>query len=365
MLRLSNFVFRVLLTGLAALCGGSDMQAQQTSTSTTSGDWLQMPADGRPWKHPGTDLKFPSQLGDFELKAGFQDKRAADGVALTYAHKTNDLKADIVIFPCGAEIRNVPDVQAVTRLHSEKLADDFVSLAKDRGYSQKQRSAITDQPVPLWSRGVIPMSSLTLDLSPADSSREAELPPINQWLGLLIYQDHFIQLSVVMPSSEIPKLRKEADELITLILHCIRFPALNSTLIKLCTTYISKPLTDEARQAADSLLSMSKESPVFEVAFPGEALTPLLDEINARSPELALDLLRGFVVGSGLSILRNGTVDQSLEEGARVMLTTWRMLKDQGKPVNSAFMFELARASEARNAAAFLKERMRNAPPSQ
>lgn len=325
------------------------------------GEWLQLPADGRPWMHPATELQFPSQLGDFKLTAAFRDKHQQDGVALTYAHKESELKADIVIFPCGADLKGVADVLALTHVHVENLANDLVALSKERGYSQKTRSAVSDQQVPLWQKGEIPMSSITLDMVPTEALQEKVLPPLNQWLGLLIYQDHFIQISVVMPSNQIVLLRKDADALITQILTCVRFPALIPELLKLCDQYLAKPLTDEGRRAADSLLVMSKDSPVFEVMLPGEALTPMLDEVNNRSPESALDLLRGFIAGSSRVILRYGSADEALEEGAKVMLETWKVLKESGKPVQSDFLVQLSKAHEAKRTAGFLKEKMNKA----
>ena len=362
MVRLSSLVFWVLLTGSLAVRGSSAAQdAAKTSAASTKGEWITLPKDGSPWKHPSTDLLFPQRLEEFVLSAGFQDKRAEDGVALTYTQPGSDLRADVVIYPCGANLKDVTDIQAMTHQHLERLAKDLLDTSKSRGYSEKQRSPTTDQPLPLWNKGEIPMSSLTLDMAAADKAREAELPGVNQWLALLVYQDNFVQLSVVMPSSSVAQLRKPADQLITLILHCIRYPALVPEMMKLCKSYANDPLTDEGRKAADTLLALSKESPVFEVILPGEALTPCLDEVSARSKQDALDLLRGFVVGSAVVALQHGTADESLDEGARVMLEARRLLKEKGANVTSAFLDQLTKAHEAKHAGDFLKEKMGSA----
>jgi len=364
MMRRSRFLLWILLAGAVGLDAVGIGVAQDKSSPrrpNIPGDWVEMPKDGRPWKHPATDLQFPPQLGDFILSAGFIAKNPTDGVALTYTLPKTDLKADIVIFPCGVDLRQVKDIRGVTHSQVEFLANDLIAMSNTRGYTQKQRSAVTDQPVPLWGQGLIPMSSITLDMVPSDATKEALLPSINQWLSLLIYQDHFVQISVVMPSAMVGQLRKRADELITLVLHCIRFPALVPEMVKLCVRYTQQPLSEDGRRAADSLLALSKESPVFEVILPGEALTATLDQINLRSHQSALDLVRGFVVGSSAITLRNGDADQSLEEGARVMLETWRLLKAKNEPVASAFLDDLAAAQEKKQAAVFLKEKMRSA----
>jgi hypothetical protein len=66
-------------------------------------------------------------------------------------------------------------------------------------------------------------------------------------------------------------------------------------------------------------------------------------------------------VGSSVVTLQNGSSDQSLEEGARLMLELRRLLKEENKAVESTFLDELAKASEVKHAAAFLKEKMRMA----
>jgi hypothetical protein len=95
------------------------------------------------------------------------------------------------------------------------------------------------------------------------------------------------------------------------------------------------------------------------VVLPGEALTPCLDEVNKYSQDDALDLLRGFVVGSAVVTLQNGSADESLEEGSRMMLEARRLLKEKGSPMNSVFLDQLAAAVEAKHASDFLKEKMR------
>ena len=100
MVRLSSLVFWVLLIGSLAHRGSCAAQdAAKTSAANTKGEWIALPKDGSPWKHPSTDLLFPQRLEEFVLSAGFQDKRAEDGVALTYTQPGSDLRADIVIFP--------------------------------------------------------------------------------------------------------------------------------------------------------------------------------------------------------------------------------------------------------------------------
>lgn len=357
-----------LLSALLALLAGwsaspavlaADQAGQAPPAARPGGEWMELPSDGSPWRHAATKLQFPQKLGAFELRGGFRDKRTEAGVAMTYAHPTEDLKADIVIYPCPVNLKKTEDVAVVAKEELSKLVGDLLTVSRTRGYLEKQRSAVSSQEIPLWKSVGVPMISQTLDLVPMDQAAAAATPPLNQWLSLLLYQDHFIQLSVVMPSTKVKELRPKADELVTLILHCLRYPSLVPDMLSFCRLFYDRPLTKEGRQSADSLLAFSKESPVFEVVLPGEAITACLDEVNAKSPETALDLLRAFVVGSSVVTLQGGSSDESLEEGARLMLELRRLLAEEDKAVTSTFLDELAKASEAQHAAAFLKERMR------
>lgn len=339
------------LTGI-----GSPLHAVETEANS-KGAWVNLPKDGTPWKHPGTDLIFPQLMGDFSLNGGYLDKLPGAGVAITYSHPKLPLKADIVIAPCREQLAKTPDVMKVARDNLEKLAADLLALSKAQGYTEAQRSPIDEQRLPLWETSDIPFVSQTVELAPS-SPAGAKLSSLNQWLAVLIYKDHFVQINVIMPSAVITSNKADADQLITNILQCIRYPTLKPQMLEVCRTYAAVPLTDDGRKAADALLAFSKESPVFEIIFPGEALTSFLDEIGKQSQTTSLDFLRAFIVGSGVVTLQNGMADESLEEGARMMIVLRDMLKEKSTPVESTFLDDLAKASSEQKAAAFLRQRM-------
>jgi hypothetical protein len=348
-----------LALGLIVSCSlGADVPKPSTDSK---GDWVKLSKDGIPWTHPDTGLIFPQMLGDFALQGGYRDKRANSELAITYTKKESNIKADVLISPCKENLATTPDVMAVARKELEKLAADLTVLAGDRGYKEQHRSPVSDGKLPLWEKGEIPFISMTLGLVP--SAAGASQPAINQWLAVLLYRDHYVQFNVIMPSDSIQKNKAEADQLITNLLQCVRYPALVPEMLKICRSYLDEPLTDSGRASADALTAFSKERPIFEIIYPGEALTAALDEISARSKDAALELLRAFTVGSGVVTLQNGTADESLEEGARIMLGLREMMKERTAPVESDFLDELAKASDAKRGAAFLREKMRAIPP--
>ncbi len=194
-----------LLLLLVGLHGAAPtLQAEDTAPKKPDekvGDWVALPPDGSPWRHGATGLLFPQSLGGFTLHGGFRDKQAQAGLALTYTHPKLDLKADIVIYPCTEDLVKAKDITAVAKAELARLVNDLLAVAKGKGYVEKQRSQVTDQEIGLWEKGAIPMVSQTLDFVSAGG--EASLPGLNQWLSVLLYQDHVIQLSVTLPAASV------------------------------------------------------------------------------------------------------------------------------------------------------------------
>lgn len=363
MLRLNEVISQVLAVGLLSLALPGAAFAVSGGAKDKAA-WVNLSKDGTPWKHPETGLLFPQQMGGFTLEGGYKDKNKQAGLALTYTKKESNLKADVIIAPCPQPLTTETDVIGMAKKELESLAADLVSIAKQSGYGEQGRSKISEQKLPIWDRGDIPFVSMTVDLAPA-SPAKGMIPPINQWLAVLIYHDHFVQFNVIMPTARVKEVKPEADSMITNLLQCLRYPALKPEMLKVCRSYMEEPLTDSGRKSADALLTFSKESPIFEIIFPGEALTAALNEISARSQEAALDLLRAFMVGSGVVTLQDGSTNESLEEGARLMIGLRRLMKEKSMPVDSAFLDDLAKASDQLRGAEFLKDRMRSIPTAQ
>lgn len=361
---------RVLLCACLVLAAGrGEIQADEKAAPKGQeklGAWLKLPADGMPWEHAGTNLRFPQMLGQFSLASVFRDSRPEAGVAVTYVRQGTDLKASVVIFPCPHPVELGKDIDSVARKEHERLVSDLTAAAQQGGYAEKQRSPLSEQALTLWQNGSVPMMVQTIEMVPVENRQKQQqqpppLPGINHWLSVLIYKDHFVQLSVIIPTPDMEKDRKQVDDLITQLLQCIRDPTLKTEMLLMCQQYLHDPMSKEGRESADALLAYSKESPVFELILPGEALTPVLNEISAFSPDAALDLLRAFIVGSSVVSLQGGSVDESLDEGARMFNDLAAHYRKTDSRFAMPFIDELARAREAKRAASFLKERMQAA----
>ena len=322
------------------------------------GDWVVLPSDGTPWKHELTDLRYPQSMGGFHLRLGFQDKNEEGGVAISYTHEKKNIRGDVVLFPCKTDLNKVTDIMAYLRGEHDKVVKDLVKASTAQGYKEVKRMPIEERGIKLWE-GNIPLTVQNFEYASATpNDDESVRPPTSQWLGLTVYQDYFVQMSIVRPTSSAKEGEEFRDELVKLFLQCVREPSVLPQMLKLCRTYVENPLTPEGRKAADALADYSQASPIFKIIYPGEVLTPALDAANAVDKEMALDLLRGFSVGSAVVALQGGTADQSIEEGVKIMAHVYDELKKKNDKVKSDLMEELIPLVAKERAASFLRQKM-------
>jgi flagellar biosynthesis regulator FlbT len=272
------------------------------------------------------------------------------------------MRADVVLFPSKATQVTPDNVLKIVRTEHEHLVSDLVAVAAKRGYAERDRSDIDENGIEIFRKGKLPMTAQTIDFVSANGDATAR-PPLNEWIGLTLYADYFIQMHLLLPAKKDSKpedaerLAKQADQIIMLLIQCVKHPAVVPELLELCATYLDHPIDDVGRDAADALLSFSS-TPMFNIPLPGEVITPALDEIGERSKDSALDLLRAFVVGSSVVALQHGTVDQSLAEGCRMIGMVRDLLQKQNVNMDSKLLDDLLAAQKEGKAAEFIRARL-------
>jgi hypothetical protein len=349
------------LLALLSTCLDASAADEPAPKPEKPGDWVVLPSDGTPWKHEATGLRFPQEMGGFHLRLGFRDKNADAGIALSYVHETKNIKGDVVIFPCKEDLNKKKDVMAFLHGEHDKLVKDLSEASREQGYKELAHAGVEERAINLW-QGNLPLTVQTFEFGPAADQDELVKPAVNQWFALTIYQDYFVEFSIVRPAASGEDGVKMRDELVRMFLQCIREPSVTPEMLKLCRDYLDDPLGKKGRDAVDALLEYSRASPVFKIPLPGEVLTPVLDAVHALDADYSLDLLRSFIVGSGVVSLQGGTAAQSLEEGARIMCQVYDGLKKKNEKVKSDFMEQLQAESAKEHAAVFLHEKMAAAP---
>ena len=332
----------------------------------TSGEPIKMPQDGTPWPHPDTDLRFPAKLASFEYKFGFKDKRPEVGVLLTYVDLKLNLKADLILAPCPKNIATSADILPPVTEYMRSTARDLRAAAASAGYKEveEKRQDIKQGKIEIWKLGAIPTVQMSMEYVAADPESPNAPPPIIQLLNVILYQDTWVQTSMIVPASIGEDGRKAQDEFITQLVQTVREPAIRKEMLKLCHDYAAEPLKKESQDNADSLLTYSRESPVFEIPLPGEALTPVLNELATVAEGTEKDVLRGYLVGSGAKALMGDPLEAQLEEGARIASVVYGLVKAKNAAAVSPTMEELNKAVAEKKGAEWLRKRM-NAPVTQ
>ena len=117
-------------------------------------------------------------------------------------------------------------------------------------------------------------------------------------------------------------------------------------------------MESEGQKSADALLQLAEASLTMKPHFPGEGITPCLREAELTAPGCEKDLLRAFTIGSLVVKLQDGSFDDQIAEGARMMAEVYGMLKGKHPALKSEACEAVAAAVKEGKAALHLRERM-------
>jgi hypothetical protein len=357
---------RCLFIACSCACLSLASIAQQPSAAPSArpdGEFLKFPVDGTPWQHPDTDLKFPQTLAGYELKQGFDAKDPEGGIALTYFHLDAKIKADILMTPCPKEVAITVDIMPAAEEQLRGMARALRQMAIGQGYREveENRGKLERGKIDLWKLGIIPIVQIKMEFVAADATKADSLPALSQWLSVILYQDTWLQTSIVMPVTQGDDGEKLRASFMSSLVQVVREPSVLVVLADLCNEYLADPLSDAGRASADSLWKFSQESPVLEITLPGESLTPALNELATHAPGSEQDVLRAYLVGAGIKTIQGESIDARLAEGARLMTVVYGLLKKKDPKVKSPFLEDLTQLVADNKAVEWLRRRM-NAP---
>jgi hypothetical protein len=322
------------------------------------GSFLELSKDGLPWAHPLSSLKFPQQLGDFILKKCFKSKNAAGGYALSYVEERRGLRLDWQLYPPKARIKHLSEVLGTVKKQLTEVVDDLIQVGERKGYQVANRGPVDQGEIPVWKVGELPLFSQSFVLKSKPGPLANPPPSVFNTINLSMFEDIYVQSSLVMPFSlgnEAVKIRDEVDKLFSQVL---REPALKEEYLKLCRNYVEKPFEEEGRKAADALLVLCDSSVAVKPVYPGEALTPCLREAEQTAPGVHQDMLRAFSVGSVVVQLQGGGFEDQMQEAARMMVDVYTAQQKEKPALKSEATERLRAAVKQANAAVYLREQM-------
>lgn len=317
-----------------------------------------MSKDGLPWAHPHTSLRMPLVLGGFKLEKVFKADRAEAGYAVTYLEERRGLRLDLHLYAPEKQITDPSRMVSTMKLRMEQTVQGLMSLAKMGGYYEQSRSPVEEVRLPVWKRESLPMLTQSFVMKAAQGPVREPKPDLFNTLNLLLFEDFYVQSSLVMPATLGEEAKQVREEVEKLFAGLVREPFLTQEYLALAVKYVEKPLEEEGQKSADALLELAEASLTMKVHFPGEGITPCLREAQSTAAGVEKDLLRAFSIGSLVVKLQDGGFDDQMAEGARMMTEVYAGLKGKHAGLKSEACEALAAAVKEGKAGLYLRERM-------
>lgn len=331
--------------------------AADADADGAQGTFEKPPAEGKPWRHPGTGLSFPQQLGSYRMAAEFRYKEGG-GVFIRYESTEDRARADIFFFPHTKAQLSLEDTKAAINNELDSLVANFKNMADEGRYKNVVLDEPGDGEIPLWPEGSLPLSVRSLVATKitdtTDGRKEAQ---VKQWTGVTMLKGHLITIRYMHPTATGELGEAALKGFAGTIFQIIKDPSLRTQIKEFVQIYLENPFSSEGDQAASAVLAYIQKTPLVTVPIPVESLAPWLDHFKKVSPGSEMRLLRGFALGSAQAGLNDEEPDACLTAGAKQFLLIYNQLIRQNPLLKLADVDELASAVDHGDAPGFLKRR--------
>jgi hypothetical protein len=347
--------FACILSAVLAFQGRA--LAADSDADGAQGTFEKPPADGKPWKHAGTGLSFPQQLGSYRMAAEFRFKEGG-GVFVRYESIDDRARADIFFFPHTKAQLSPEDTKAAINNELDHVVAQFKDMANEGRY----KNVVLDEPgegeIPLWPEGSLPLSVRSLVATKiADTLEGKKEAQVKQWIGVTMLKGHLITIRYMHPTATGDQGEAALKGFAGTIFQVIKDPQLRAQIKEFVQIYLANPLSPDGDQAAAAVLAYIQKTPFVTVPIPVESLAPWLDHFKKTAPGSEMQLLRAFALGSAQAGLDEKDADTCLTAGAKQFLLIYNQIIRQNPLLKLADIDELAAAVDQNDAAGFLKRR--------
>lgn len=315
------------------------------------------PSGGKPWKHEGTGLTFPQQLGSYKLVAQFRYKEGG-GVFIRYESLDDRARSDIFFFPHTKSEMSRDDMKKSINNELDAVIANFKRMSDEGRY----KNVVVDQPgdgeIPLWPEGSLPLSVQSIVATKvADTLEGRKEAQIKQWTGVTMLKGHLLTIRYTHPTDTGDQGEAALKGFVGTVFQVIKDPQLRAQMKQLVEAYLADPLSGEGQQAATAVLAYIQKTPFVNVPIPVEALAPWLDQFKKVAPGSEMQLLRGFALGSAQAGLNDAEPETALTAGAKQFLLIYNEFIHQNPLLRIPEIDDLKSAVEHNDVAAYLKRR--------
>jgi len=289
------------------------------------GKWSAPSKVGKPWKHPGTGLSFPAQLGGYRLAGVFTYD--AGGYFIRYENLEERARADIFFFQVKAPVTVLEEKQRLILQEMAAVEADMQGMAKQGRYKNLVVSEIAVGKIDLWMQDDLPLATRTIDAIRIGKSDEGVAEAlVKQWTGITFLENHLITIRQMRPASTGNNGLEGLKNFSSMIIQVIKDPALRADISRMIDVYKAEPFSDESKQATAAVLAYLKNTPFYPINIPEYPLSDWLERCKKLAPGTEDHLLSAFMLGSAKAAFAEGDAGACLDAGAKQFAIIYRQL---------------------------------------
>lgn len=290
-----------------------------------AGEWKAPSKDARPWKHSGTGLSFPQQLGGYRLAGEFT--YAAGGCFIRYENLEEQARADIFFFPVKTPVTVMEEQQRLILQELDGVVADMRGMAMQGRYKNLKISDVAVSGIDLWMKEDLPLAIRTIDAMRVGKSSEGVVEAlIKQWVAVTFLENHILTIRQMRPASTGDSGLEGLKSFGTMVIQVIKDPALRADITRMIDLYMAAPFSEDSIQARGAVLAYLKNTPFYPISIPEYPVIDWLERCKKLAPGTEEHLLAAFMLGSAKAAFNEANAAFCMNAGAKQFAMIYRQL---------------------------------------
>ena len=306
-----------------------------------AGEWKAPSKDSRPWKHVGTGLSFPQQLGGYRLAGEFT--YTAGGCFIRYENLEEQARADIFFFPVKTPVTVLEEKQRLILQELDGVVADMRGMAMQGRYKNLEISDVAVSGIDLWMKDDLPLAIRTINATRVGKSSEGVVEAsIKQWVAVTFLENHILTIRQMRPASTGDSGLEGLKSFGSMVIQVIKDPALRADITRMIDLYMAAPFSEDSIQARGALLAYLKNTPFYPISIPEYPVIDWLEHCKKLAPGTEEHLLAAFMLGSAKAAFNEGDAASCMNAGAKQFASIYRELAAKHPDIKTAEIEDFA-----------------------
>lgn len=330
--------------------------ALQAFSAEPPGRWKAPSKDGRPWKHAGTGLSFPGQLGGFRLAGEFEYEKG--GCFIRYENLEERVRADIFFFPVAAKATTLEEQQRLILQEMDSVTTDFQAMVKMGRYKNLSIGPLGGGAIDLWMKDDAPLAARVITATRIGQNDDGVAEAVvKQWVGITYFENHLITIRQMRPASTGDEGEEGFKNFGGMMFQIIKDPALRADISRMIDLYLADPFSEDSVQATGAVLAYLKQTPFYPISIPEYPVSDWLEHCKKVAPGTEEHLLSAFMLGSAKAAFADGDAATCLKAGAKQFAIIYRLLAAKNPLIKQPEIEEFAAEADQGHGGEWLMKR--------